>query len=66
MAADFEARPVSGDRRKLHQRGPPIRLGIEQSLRLAHIPAENAHGIRQLSAHIRLSDPDADWLLCLG
>ena len=52
---------VAGFVSEMH--GVAIRFGIEQPLVLIHLPAEVAHGIRQLSWHMRLSDSDTDWLL---
>ena len=49
-----EARLVAGD------------FGMAQPLTLAAIRTDTVHGIRQLSHHMQLSEPDTKWLLCLA
>ena len=43
-----------------------VDFGVPQPLYLAELRTNTAHGIRQLSRHMQLSEPDNDWLLCLA
>ena len=43
-----------------------VDFGVAQPLTPAELRTDTAHGIRQLSRHMRLSEPDSDWLLCLA
>jgi len=43
-----------------------VDFGVTQPLNLAELRTDTAHGIRQLSRHMQLSEPDSDWLLCLA
>ena len=43
-----------------------VDFGVAQPLNLAELRTDTAYGIRQLSRHMQLSEPDSDWLLCLA
>ncbi|CAE7537188.1 unnamed protein product [Symbiodinium sp. CCMP2592] len=43
-----------------------VDFGVAQPLNLAELRPDTAHGIKQLSRHMQLSEPDSDWLLCLA
>ncbi|CAE7474491.1 unnamed protein product [Symbiodinium microadriaticum] len=43
-----------------------VDFGVTQPLNLAELRPDTAHGIRQLSRHMQLSEPDGDWLLRLA
>ena len=43
-----------------------VDFGVTQPLNLAELRPDTAHGIRQLSRHMQLSEPDSEWLLRLA
>ena len=68
MAAHFE--PVLYREVKVkfmdEARRVAVDFGVTQPLNLAELRPDTAHGIRQLSRHMQLSEPDGDWLLRLA